>query len=256
MVNRGNAATFLAGKDRSTIPALIKLLDDDKNYITVSGAAEGLSGFGAAAKSASPKLLAIYTNNVVGQDRQSARSWGVTLMWALKAIDIDAAAKAESFLVNSGPLNYARNGFTTTLLKNGKELIAGGYVHTEIPAVTNRYLSSVELNDPTTGKWTETGKLNTARNSHTANLLPDGKVLVVGGSDNEGHALASAELYNPITGKWAETGSLSVARFYHTATLRPDGKVLIEGGHSGHDPLTSKELYDPTTEKWTTLPAR
>jgi hypothetical protein len=47
-------------------------------------------------------------------------------MWAIKAIDREAAGKAEKFLVNSGPLNYARIAYTRTRLTNGLELIAGG----------------------------------------------------------------------------------------------------------------------------------
>src|SRR3954452_12870109 len=80
------------------------------------------------------------------------------------------------------------------------------------------------------GTWTATGSLNTARTAHTATLLPSGKVLVAGGRDANGDALASAELYDPLTGAWTPTGSLNTARFDHTATLLPNGKVLVAGG--------------------------
>ena len=250
-VNRHNAATFLKGEDPSAIPALIKMLDDDKNYLAVSGAADGLKRFGPAAKSAAPKLLAIYTNSVVGRDRQAAQSWGVTLMWALKEIDMEAAAQAEAFLVNSGPLNYARNGYTTTLLTNGQELIVGGYLHTEILTVSNRHLSGAELNDPVTGKWKETGAMNTTRDSHTATLLLDGKVLVAGGTDSKGVALSSAEVYDPTIGKWTMTRPLNSARFYHTSALQPDGTVMVAGGHNGSDRLEDTEIYDPAKGAWT-----
>ena len=78
------------------------------------------------------------------------------------------------------------------------------------------------------GTWTETGSLNTARDQHTATLLPNGKVLVAGGMATA--RLASAELYDPASGTWTATGSLATARYDHTATLLPNGKVLVAGG--------------------------
>jgi hypothetical protein len=54
-----------------------------------------------------------------------------------------------------------------------------------------------------------TGSMNTGRWSHTATLLADGKVLVVGGTTLYGGVLASAELYDPATGTWTVTGSLN-----------------------------------------------
>jgi Kelch motif len=61
-------------------------------------------------------------------------------------------------------------------------------------------------------------------------LLPNGKVLVAGGSDFNFNPLASAELYDPASGTWTATGSLNTARFLQTATLLPNGKVLVAAG--------------------------
>src|SRR2546427_10288613 len=96
--------------------------------------------------------------------------------------------------------------------------------------------------------WTVTGSLGTARYGHTATLLPNGKVLVVGGwgfgyLDLKG----SAELYDPATGKWNGTGSLNIPRYVHTATLLPNGKVLVTGGRGGLSSRKSAELYEPGT---------
>ena len=100
------------------------------------------------------------------------------------------------------------------------------------------------------GTWTTTGTLATARSSHTATLLPTGKVLVAGGFDS--NPLSSAELYDPATGAWTATGSMDSARASHTATLLPSGQVLVAGGDAGVITyLSSAELYDPATGAWT-----
>jgi WD40 repeat protein len=92
--------------------------------------------------------------------------------------------------------------------------------------------------------FVSTGSLATARNGHTATMLPNGKVLVAGGFDGNS-ILASAELYDPASGTWSATGSLATARAYHTATLLPNGKVLVAGGGNN-----SAELYDPASGTW------
>ena len=78
--------------------------------------------------------------------------------------------------------------------------------------------------------WRRAGRLNTARDYHTATLLQNGMVLVAGGFDNTGFASASAELYDPASGTWTATGSLNTARYVHTATLLQNGMVLVAGG--------------------------
>ena len=72
--------------------------------------------------------------------------------------------------------------------------------------------------------------MGTARDAHTATLLPSGQVLVAGGSNLTDRYLSSAELYDPATGTWTATGSMGTAREDHTATLLPSGQVLVAGG--------------------------
>jgi len=103
------------------------------------------------------------------------------------------------------------------------------------------------------GLWSNAARLSTGREEHTATLLRNGAVLVTGGTDGRGKALASAEVYNPVTNRWTPAGSMATARLDHTATLLPSGKVLGAGGLDASFPsstLASAELYDPTTNAW------
>ncbi|MFT5108303.1 MAG: WD40 repeat protein [Pseudoalteromonas tetraodonis] len=87
---------------------------------------------------------------------------------------------------------------------------------------------------------------------HQITLLPDGKVLVVGGHSTAPVALSACHLYEPDTNTWSLTGSLLRPRSRPQLTLLPNGKVLVAGGVArGGVPLASCELYDPGTGIWT-----
>ncbi len=100
-----------------------------------------------------------------------------------------------------------------------------------------------------------TSSLGTARDAHTATLLPNGKLLVAGGrngrSGDASGALKSVEMYDPATGKWTDGAPLNVARFDHVAVLLRDGTVMVAGGRNVGGVLDSTETYDPVTAKWT-----
>jgi hypothetical protein len=108
------------------------------------------------------------------------------------------------------------------------------------------------------GTWTKTGRLNTARNSHTAKLLLNSQVLFAGGRDSAGNTLTSTELYDASTGKWIATGSMATARRTHSATLLTNGDVLVAGGIFSiniNGTVTcnaTAELYNPSTGQWST----
>lgn len=95
------------------------------------------------------------------------------------------------------------------------------------------------------------GPMLVTRQAHTATLLPDGKVLLAGGTDRSVR-LASAELFDPVTGSFSNTGAMTTPRAAHEATLLANGKVLISGGSGGgYHQLASAELYDPATQRFT-----
>ena len=155
----------------------------------------------------------------------------------------------------TGSMTVGRHLATATLLRDGRVLITGGFTGLETP---RKGLATAELYDPKTGEFSPTGSMAQGRFGHTATLLPDGRVLIAGGSDGS-RALASAELYNPQTETFTATGSMVAARGGQAATSLSDGDVLLTGGAevqkegehlasaNGVVSLSSAELYHSST---------
>jgi hypothetical protein len=156
-----------------------------------------------------------------------------------------------TFAASTPVMNVARSFATATLLPNGKVLIANGF------DATSNAVKSVDVYDPVTNSFAaSTPLMNTARVYTTATLLPNGKVLIAGGISNGpfgginfGAVQSSTELYDPVANTFAATTpSMNTPRYLARATLLPNGKVLIAGGTiDGANALSSTELYDPVT---------
>jgi hypothetical protein len=146
----------------------------------------------------------------------------------------------------TGSMEVARSDSVAALLPDGRVLIAGGYDNVAgSEGTAAQALSSAELYDPATGRFSPTGNLSVERAGATATLLTDGRVLVAGGQGEQGPT-SSAELYDPATGAFGPTGSMDPAspRDGASAIRLNDGRVLILGGGQ----LTNTAaLYDPTT---------
>jgi hypothetical protein len=97
--------------------------------------------------------------------------------------------------------------------------------------------------------FTFTGSMATPRIFHTATLLSSGQVVVVGGKDNNGNAVATAETYEPGPRTFTPAlTTLNHARFSHTATLLDAFTILIAGGTGlTGTSLSSAEIYDSET---------
>jgi len=101
--------------------------------------------------------------------------------------------------------------------------------------------------------WSLTGFLHEGRTHFTSTLLPDGRIVVVGGLNNL-NIMRSVELYSASSGKWTQAQSLGVGREYHTATLLRDGNVLVASGltdiNNSPKPLATAEIFSPRTGHW------
>jgi hypothetical protein len=127
-----------------------------------------------------------------------------------------------------------------------------GTFHVIASAVSDPTVSATATVTVVGSGFTPSGDMHVARTGHTATLLRDGKVLVVGGAWDD-----TAELFDPTSAAFSFAGSLVTGRSRASATLLSDGRVLIAGGlgltagPNGSLPvLDTAELYDPSTGKF------
>lgn len=174
--------------------------------------------------------------------------------------------------VRTGDMTIARMHHAATLLQDGRVLITGGE-STDVEPYNIGFdrLSSAEIYNPKTGKFTKIADMTSTRSRHTSTLLQDGRVLITGGLGTD-YWLASAEIFDPKTNTFTKTGDVNICRSGPASILLNNGKVLIVGGglnlkppippnieHSLGNPEVAKymhygELYDPVTGKFMLTP--
>lgn len=125
-----------------------------------------------------------------------------------------------------GPrMKIGRASHTSTLLKDGRVLVAGGL------AIDTYVTSFAETYSPVQNSFTLLNSTMTAaRSDHTATLLTNGWVLLAGGRTGYNVFTTSLNLFNPTNNVFTAVASLGVARASHTATLLPNGDVVFAGG--------------------------
>lgn len=126
-------------------------------------------------------------------------------------------------------MKNGRWGHTATSLPGGKILVLGGMGGRPCGTTAGGpvgLLTTTDLYDSRHDTWLESAPMDLGRSQHTATLLPNGLVLVVGAANS---TTARAELYDPTRNKWVSVGG-PMTRYGHTATLLTDGRVLVAGG--------------------------
>jgi hypothetical protein len=103
---------------------------------------------------------------------------------------------------------------------------------------------------PPPAAWSPAAPMSVARESHTLTVLPDGRVLAVGGY-NPNPILNSAEIYDASKNSWSAAAPMSGPHAGQTATLLGDGRVLVVGGFGADlHSSTATEVYDPRSNSW------
>jgi hypothetical protein len=140
------------------------------------------------------------------------------------------------------------NEGTAVMYDDGRVLVVGG-ANPPIAAA-----EVIDLNEPTP-TWRSTSPMSVVRRQINATLLPDGAVLVTGGTrapgdNNPDGAVFNAESWDPATGRWTLLAAMHTPRLYHSiALLLPDARVLVGGGRldrpGANVNLPNVELYSP-----------
>ena len=159
-------------------------------------------------------------------------------------------ASAEIYDPNSdawaaaGVMTMPRANHSAIVLPDGRVVVIGGNKNwTSIPCACES-LASAEFYDPVKHTWSPAASMHYPRSLQSATLMPDGRVLVVGGEEAAG--AAAPEIFDPKTDTWSVTPAPGVLRIAHVALLLPDGKVLVAGG----DHEARAQLYDWRTNSW------
>ncbi len=160
---------------------------------------------------------------------------------------INAAGVTESsvefFFINQDPQNFGNFSATTSMssaraqhtatLRNGSVLMSGGRNDTDPIVMAYERYTSGGLN-----VFIASGSMSIPRYDHTASLLPNGQVLVIGGISTGDVATSSTEFYPAFT----SFSSLRTPRALHTATPLYNGTLLITGGVNAVGPVQTFEI--------------
>jgi N-acetylneuraminic acid mutarotase len=120
------------------------------------------------------------------------------------------------------------------ILHDGSVLVCGGD-STDGASQSNTYIYT-----PSTGLWVTQSQMTNGRTSHTATVMDDGRVIIVGGT---GSSPALVEIFDPVTGTWSPGASPQEQYDLHSSVLLRDGRVMVLGQFES-------EIFNPATNTW------
>jgi hypothetical protein len=260
--NRESNTQFIIGSDlRAHRERFSVITLNDGRIMAIGGKAIGLRNVEMGNFEDSTELLDIATMTwkLTGKMNEKRKSPGVAQLNDQTVITAGGTGAAKVPLnsveiwnpnteewQHTTPMNTARDSMGYVLLPDGRFMVTGGK-SIDKKGVLISYIKECEIYDPETEQWIEIAPMHEERVNHTATLLNDGNILVVGGGKEDGPYSKTVELYDIRRDIWILLEPMSVGRAMHTATKLLDGRVLIVGGRGKK---TSTEIYDPRNKKW------
>ncbi|TMB93885.1 MAG: DUF1929 domain-containing protein, partial [Chloroflexi bacterium] len=195
--------------------------------------------------------------------------WSAVMNWPIVAVHAHLLPTGDvlawsDYLNNGGAQIWrpATNTFTSTsfslvnlfcaghaYMADGRLLITGGIVGSQDDLGPREST----IFSPLTETWSQGGLMAMGRYYPTTTTLPDGRLLVQGGTTTCGSCIADIpEIYDPVSNSWtqlASTARMAFKYYPHTFVL-PDGRVLVAGQD---DKAISSQVLDLTTQAWTTV---
>lgn len=214
----------VAGRDSASNEVLVPEIWEGNKWVPLPGASLRLPYY--------PFLFVAPNGRVFYADDRIQSRW----------LDVDATgAKGRGKWTSSTALkhlwSFNRDYGSAVMYETGKVLVVGGGgdparstpdPKSSAPTAT---AETIDLN-VSGPKWKSTAAMHFPRRHLNATILPDGQVLVTGGTRSGGFntlagAVHQAEAWNPATGQWTQLAANAVDRVYHSVSLLlPDGTVL------------------------------
>lgn len=169
------------------------------------------------------------------------RQCSMHISWRAKEVRYPAVLDP-SWTTTVNDLNHARRSHTASLLPDGTVIVAGGSIGFEMGS-TNPPGTLCELYNPSLKSWANGNSLHSMRKGHTATVLADGSVVLVGGKNNSGTTatgVTAIESYDPQNPQalWEELGialsnaPINLTRYAHSATLFEGDRLVVMGGRA------------------------